>query len=209
MTSDKSHWEAIYAARPSDELSWYERDPVRSVQLISELGLTSEASVIDVGAGDSTLVDALLQQGLGHVTVLDLSAVALTRAQARLGTRAQQVTWIEGDVTRVQLPRHCYDVWHDRAVFHFLTSRDERERYIAAVSNALRPGGSLVIATFAPDGPRQCSGLDTVRFTPETLALEFGDAFELVRGFTAVHHAPSGGAQHFTHAVLRHGGLFI
>lgn len=203
QTDRKAHWERVYGARRSDEVSWYEPEPTRSLELLADAGVGPEAAVIDVGGGDATLVDALLARGYRRITVLDLSGAALARARARLGPRAELVEWREGDVTRADLPRHAYDVWHDRAVFHFLTVAEDRRRYVDAAAEALRPGGTLVIATFAADGPTRCSGLEVARYAPEALAREFGDRFVLVRGFGDVHRTPAGAEQRFTFAVLR------
>lgn len=199
----KPHWEAVYTTKQTTEVSWYQSVPMRSLELLREAGAGTASALIDVGGGDSTLVDAVLAERLGHLTVLDLSAAALARAQKRLGARADEVTWIEGDVTCVELPAQAFDVWHDRAVFHFLTEPEDRARYVTAAATALRPGGTLLIATFAADGPTRCSGLEAVRYSPEALAREFGGAFAFQRGFADVHRTPSGGAQRFTVAVLQ------
>ena len=203
QTDRKAHWERVYGARRSDEVSWYEPEPTRSLELLADAGVGPEAAVIDVGGGDATLVDALLARGYRRITILDLSGAARARARARLGPRAELVEWREGDVTRADLPRHAYDVWHDRAVFHFLTVAEDRRRYVDAAAEALRPGGTLVIATFAADGPTRCSGLEVARYAPEALAREFSDRFVLVRGFGDVHRTPAGAEQRFTFAVLR------
>lgn len=199
----KAHWERVFSTKQSDELSWYQREPTRSLELFDEAGVSPIGAVIDVGGGDSTLVDALLDRQFEHVTVLDISAAALARAQARLGPRARQVTWLEADVTRVRLPPGGYDVWHDRAVFHFLIDPEDRARYVAVASGALRTGGTLIIATFAADGPKRCSGLDVVGYSPEGLAREFGPRFTLIRGFPDVHVTPRGVEQRFTYALFR------
>jgi SAM-dependent methyltransferase len=199
----RAHWEGVYTTKPSTEVSWYQAEPARSLELLAEAGAGPDSAVVDVGGGDSTLVDAVLARGLGRMTVLDISGAALARARARLGARADEVTWIESDVTRAALPPGAFDVWHDRAVFHFLTERDDRTRYAAVAAAAVRPGGTLLLATFAPDGPTRCSGLPVERYDPEGLARELGDAFTLVRGFGDVHRTPTGGEQRFTVAVLR------
>jgi SAM-dependent methyltransferase len=203
MMDRKAHWEHVYAATQPDEVSWYQPEPTRSLELLAEAGVGPATAIIDVGGGDATLVDALLARGLGRVTVLDLSGAALARARARLGLLASEVEWREADVTRADLPAASYDVWHDRAVFHFLTDARDRRRYVDAAAEALRPGGTLVVATFAADGPTRCSGLEVARYTPEALAAEFGDRFTLVRGFGDVHRTPTGAEQRFTFVVLR------
>jgi SAM-dependent methyltransferase len=179
-TSAKTHWEAVYEARSPAELSWYQPQPTRSLELLEQLGLAPSTAIIDVGGGTSNLVDALLDRGLTNVTVLDISHAALEHAKARLGARAAAVEWIENDITRADLGAGArYDMWHDRAVFHFLTSLDDRRRYVAAAKRALRPGGIALIATFSLQGPTRCSGLDEL------------------------HHTPAGVVQAFTYTVLR------
>lgn len=199
----KAHWEAIYATKQPAELSWYQAEPTRSLELLREAGAGPESEVIDIGGGDSTFVDAVVAAQLGRVTVLDISATALERARARLGARANEVTWLEADIARAELPAHAFDVWHDRAMFHFLTQPEDRARYVATAAAALRPGGSLLISTFAPGGPMRCSGLDVVRYSAEEVARELGDAFVLERGFADLHRTPGGSEQRFTVAKLR------
>ena len=199
----KRHWEDVYDVKRSDEVSWYQPRPERSLELLAAAGAVPESAVLDVGGGDSTFVDALVERGFTDVTVLDLSATALARARARLGARAAGVRWIEADVTHADLPSAAYDFWHDRALFHFLTDADDRARYASTAADAVRPGGTLVIATFAADGPTRCSGLDVVRYDAAGLARQFADAFYLVRDLGDVHRTPSGAEQRFTYAMLR------
>ena len=199
----KTHWERVYAKTQPTEVSWYQSQPTRSLELMAEVGVGPESTIIDVGGGDATLVDVLVERRLGRVTVLDISGAALDRPRGRLGPRAAEVTWIEGDVTEVELALGAYDVWHDRAVFHFLTRHEDRVRYVAAAAGALRPSGTLIIATFAPEGPTRCSGLEVVRYSPEGLIGEFGAPFTLLRSLPDVHKTPSGVEQHFTYAVFR------
>jgi len=199
----KAHWEAVYTTKASEEVSWFQAEPTVSLSLLREVGATPSSTILDVGGGDSRLVDAVLAEGLGRMTVLDLSGTALARARTRLGGRADDVTWIEADITQVELPADAFDVWHDRAVFHFLTEADDRARYAVTAARAVRAGGTLLLFTFAPDGPTRCSGLDTVRYAPEEIARELGDAFEFVRGFATIHHTPAGREQRFSTAVLR------
>lgn len=199
----RSHWEHVYETKAPDALSWYQPSPVRSLALLDEIGVTAETRLIDVGGGDSTLVDALLARGLRRITVLDVSAAALERARARLGACADEVTWAQADITTATLPEAAFDVWHDRAVFHFLIAAADRARYVAAMERALRPGGWGVFATFALDGPERCSGLDVVRYAPEELAATLGASFELVRSDREVHGTPWGAEQPFTYVVVR------
>lgn len=196
------HWDAVYRAKRPDELSWYQPLPARSIELLLRSGASEESEIIDVGGGDSTLVDALLERGFHHVTVLDISRKALERAQARLGARAEGVTWIEADVRDAGLPAGAFDVWHDRAVFHFLTRQDDRERYVAQLAHALRHGGILIIATFALEGPPRCSGLPTMRYDARSLAGALGDEFVLRESVTDVHRTPAGVEQAFTYAAF-------
>jgi ubiquinone/menaquinone biosynthesis C-methylase UbiE len=201
--NSKAHWNAVYGAKAPAELSWYQSKPTRSLELLEQLGVGPSTSIIDVGGGASTLVDALLDRGLRNITVLDISSAALEHAKTRLGPRAESVAWIEADITHVALGAAAYDVWHDRAVFHFLTASEDRRRYVAAASRALRPGGAALIATFSVHGPARCSGLEVVRYDAELLARELGQEFSLERSVEEVHHTPSGNAQAFTYTVLR------
>ena len=196
------HWNAVYRAKRTDEMSWYQPFPARSIELLLRSGASQESRIIDVGGGDSTLVDALLERGFGHVTVLDISGKALERAQARLGARADGATWIEADIRDAELPESAFDVWHDRAVFHFLTRQDDRDLYVAQLARALRHGGILIIATFALEGPPQCSGLATMRYDASGLARAFGDEFVLRESVTDVHRTPAGVEQAFTYAAF-------
>jgi ubiquinone/menaquinone biosynthesis C-methylase UbiE len=203
MVDSKTYWEGVYERNSPMSSSWYQHEASRSLDLLVSLGVGPTSNIIDVGGGDSTLVDGVVARRMGRVTVLDLSRTALQRARMRLGSNADLVTWMEGDVLQANLPSHFYDVWHDRAVFHFLTDREDRLRYVAAATSALKPGGAVVIATFALEGPEHCSGLQVERYDSEMLAREFGDAFSLVSAVHDVHRTPSGAEQQFTYAVLR------
>lgn len=203
MTERKSHWENVYAAKRPDEVSWHRTHLEKSLELIRATGVGKDAQIIDVGSGASTLVDDLLADGFKHITVLDISAAAFKTAQARLAERAKNVTWLEMDVTRASLPTNHYDVWHDRAVFHFLTDPEDRRRYVNVVNHALKPGGHIIVATFGPHGPLKCSGLDTVRYTPEQLHDEFGASYELTRTITEDHVTPSEKHQEFVYCYCR------
>lgn len=199
----KLHWEHVYETKAPTELSWYQTHPERSLELIRQTGAGHKTEIIDVGGGDSTLVDELLDNGLGRVAVLDISDAALRRARARLGSRSASVRWIEADVTNAQLPPLAYDVWHDRAVFHFLTNPGDRRRYVQVVRNALKVGGHAIVATFAPDGPTRCSGLEVMRYSAEALHHEFGEEFELISNADETHQTPAGATQHFTYCLCR------
>ena len=198
----KAHWEDIYLKKAPTEVSWFQAVPATSLKLIASTNLGKEGKIIDIGGGDSVLVDHLLADGFQHVTVLDISAAALERAKERLGARAARVTWIEADVTDVTLPG-SFDLWHDRAVFHFLTDTEDRKRYIRTASGALHAGAHLIIATFALTGPPRCSGLEVARYGPETLQRELGDGFDVVETFEETHATPWQAEQRFLYARLK------
>jgi SAM-dependent methyltransferase len=193
--SNKQHWDQVYHTKPATGVSWYAPHLQRSLELIERAVDGSDARVIDVGGGASTLVDDLLDRGYRDVTVLDLSEQALAVAKARLGARAHGVTWIAADATTAELPAARYDVWHDRAVFHFLTDEGARRRYVASVRRSVRPGGHVIVATFGPQGPERCSGLDIVRYDADALHGEFGAAFLKVDSLREVHTTPWGTEQ--------------
>jgi ubiquinone/menaquinone biosynthesis C-methylase UbiE len=193
----KSHWEHVYATKESAQVSWYQPHAALSFDMIKRIGLPLDAAIIDVGGGASTLTDDLLDQGYRNLSVLDLSSEALAIARERLGRRADCVQWIEADVTSAPLPEQYFDVWHDRAVFHFLTDEADRRAYVGQVMRVVKPGGHVIVATFAPDGPAQCSGLPVVQYDPDSLHDEFGPAFELVGHNDESHVTPAGRIQHF------------
>lgn len=197
MVDRKTHWEQVYSTRKPHEVGWYQAYPEIPLHLIASTGVNKNAAIIDVGGGASNLVDALLENGYSDVTVLDLSAAALEATKARLCTTASQVKWLVADVTCFTPPQ-AYLVWHDRAVFHFLTDASDRQRYVEAAHAALPPGGHLIMATFALDGPPQCSGLDVVRYSPESLQQAVGDGFTLEESFGGLHITPSQGKQSYT-----------
>jgi len=199
----KDHWEKVYSTKPADTVSWFQPHAELSLGLILDTGVGRDASIIDVGGGASTLVDDLLANGFTDVTVLDLSAAALAEARRRLGSRAAEVQWIEADITRADLPSGRYDVWHDRAVFHFLTDPGDRDAYVRTVFRAVKPGGHVIVATFAEDGPDQCSGLPVVRYRPDELHAEFGEAFRLLDHRKEEHHTPAGKVQQFVYCYCR------
>jgi SAM-dependent methyltransferase len=199
----KQHWEDVYGSRAPDAVSWYRPHLDISLTLICEAVSDRNAAIIDVGGGESTLVDDLLQRGYRNLTVLDVSAVALDTTKQRLGSIAGQVTWFESDIMVVDLPEHRYDVWHDRAVFHFLTEPSQRDAYTRLLTRTLRHGGRVVIATFGPQGPNRCSGLDVRRYDVQQLSDEFGPGFELVTSTLEDHHSPAGSRQQFLYCSFR------
>lgn len=205
MAGRQEHWDGVYGARSEDELTWFEVTPSVSLELV-RIHLQPGDALIDIGAGASRLVDALLDEGFSSLSVLDLSGSALEVSRKRVGARADSVEWIEADVTTWR-PRREYAVWHDRAVFHFLTEADGRAAYARAMSEALRPDGVAIIATFADDGPEKCSGLPVVRYAPEGLAQELNrqapGKFEMINSRRHVHITPKGNRQSFQYSVFR------
>jgi SAM-dependent methyltransferase len=195
-TDRLTHWQNVYATKSEKEVSWFQEDPAPSLDLIAATGISGEAAIIDVGGGASRLVDSLLDQGFRRLTILDLSANALAEAKKRLGRRAEGIEWITADVTSWE-PSATYDLWHDRAAFHFLTEPADRDAYVVRLAKALRPGGHAIIATFAPDGPERCSGLPIVRYGPDDLAQTLGRGFHLVESRRHDHVTPGGNTQRF------------
>jgi len=202
MTS-KAHWEEVYATKSPTAVSWFQPHAALSLQLVEQTGVPKDAGIIDVGGGASTLVDDLLDAGYSNLTVLDLSDAALAASRARLGSRADAVHWLVGDITQITLPEQAYAVWHDRAVFHFLTTEPQREAYVAAVMRAVKPGGHVIVATFAEDGPEKCSGLPVARYSAQGLHAQFGNPFTLLRQQREEHHTPFGTVQQFIYCLCR------
>jgi SAM-dependent methyltransferase len=200
--SRQAHWEGVYTKKAEHELSWFQENPAPSLDLMAQVGATSASAVIDVGGGASRLVDNLLGRGFRDVTVLDLSEAALEAAKVRLGTRAGQVHWIVADATVWEPPR-AYDIWHDRAAFHFLTEDRDRAAYVERLERGLKLGGYAVIATFALDGPERCSGLPVMRYDAANLGQTLGRAFQLVDTRGHAHATPWGSHQSFQFSVFR------
>ncbi|MER2559883.1 MAG: class I SAM-dependent methyltransferase [Myxococcaceae bacterium] len=197
------HWDEVYTRKASDEVSWYRPHLDQSLKLIDEAGLSPEAAIIDVGAGASTLVDDLLDRGYRRLSMLDLSERALDVAMTRLGQRSGAVQWLVGDVTTLPLPEATFDLWHDRAVFHFLTDPLLRARYVEVVRRALKPGGRVIVATFSHEGPTTCSGLEVARYEEGEVHAVFGDDFAPLRCLPELHHTPSGKPQAFLYCECR------
>jgi ubiquinone/menaquinone biosynthesis C-methylase UbiE len=195
-TEREAHWQNVYATKAEKEVSWFQENAAQSLDLIAATGVSTDAAIIDVGGGASRLIDSLLEKGFRRVAILDLSANALEETKKRLGRRGDGVNWIVADVTTWE-PSNTYDLWHDRAAFHFLTEPADRDAYLARVKRAVRPGGHVVIATFAPDGPERCSGLPVVRYDPQALASTLGPAFDLVGSRSHDHLTPGGNTQRF------------
>jgi SAM-dependent methyltransferase len=200
----KTHWEQLYQTKGPDQMSWFEPEATLSAALIQRVAPTRNEEIIDVGAGSATLVDGLLAAGYHRLTVLDLSAAALEQARRRLGERASAVEWREADILDAKLAERSFDVWHDRAVFHFLTDAADRRAYVSQLRHALRPGGFALVATFAADGPTRCSGLEVARYSPDSLHAEFGDDFRLLTSEQRTHLTPWGAQQAFTYCLCRY-----
>jgi SAM-dependent methyltransferase len=201
--SRREHWEQVYSSKPPDRLGWYKPRLQTSLNWITDLSLAAAAPIIDVGGGASTLVDDLLERGYAAITVLDLAAPALDLIKARLGEKSATVTWLCGDITEIELSENAYELWHDRAVFHFLTEADDRERYRNNLCKALRPGGHLIIGAFAPEAPPRCSGLPVQRYDLDLLRETLGDAFELRRQQKEMHVTPGGVEQMYLYCEFR------
>lgn len=196
------HWDDVYARKAATEVSWFRPHLDVSLGLIAASGLPSTAHIVDVGAGASTLVDDLLERGFAHLTAVDIAGAALEQTRARLGNRSSAVRWLVGDVTTPLLDEASVDLWHDRAVFHFLAG-DAREAYVREVRRCVRPGGFGVLGTFAPDGPEKCSGLPVTRYGPDELVAVLGPAFEEVTRAHELHTTPWGSPQPFTYVLCR------
>jgi SAM-dependent methyltransferase len=204
--SYEDHWEQVYATNPIEKVGWYEPHLQPSVRWIKRLRLAADAPIVDAGGGASTLVDDLLDAGYRSITVLDVSAKALSLAKARLGTRAELVTWLCGDITSVDLPTQHYELWHDRALFHFLIELEPRWKYIDNLLKALKPGGQLIIGSFAPESPPQCSGLPVQRYSPKQLGDTLGEEFQLERQHKQPHTTPGGVEQMYLYCHFRRTG---
>lgn len=201
----KSHWETVYTTKGEDQVSWFQENPAPSLELIDRARPAPESAIIDIGGGASRLVDSLLARGFKRVTVLDISQAALDAARARIGDRAGEVEWVAADVTNWQ-PTHGFDIWHDRAAFHFLIDPADRSAYVARLRQAVRPGGHVIIGTFALDGPEKCSGLPVNRYDAASLAGELGEGFELADSLRQDHATPWNSTQHFQFCIFRRTG---
>ncbi|MEB2311766.1 MAG: class I SAM-dependent methyltransferase [Sorangiineae bacterium] len=203
---NRDHWDDLYASKGATQPSFFAPHLTRSLDFLERAGLHADASVIDVGGGASTLVDDLLARGVHRVTVADLSERALDLSRARLGARAEHVTWLAGDVTALELPPASFDFWHDRATFHFLVSPASRAAYCARLAAAVKPGGGVVVASFAPDGPERCCGLPVRRYSADALAAELRADFTLEGAAREAHRTPTGATQPFLYAWFRRRG---
>ena len=199
----KSHWEKIYTTKTPEAVSWYRAHLETSLALVERAAESRSAAIIGIGGGESTLVDDLLLRGYRNVTLLDVSQTAIEVTKKRLGPAAEEVGWLVGDVTEIELAPRAYDLWHDRAVFHFLTAPERRIAYVRQVARAVKPGGHVVVSTFGPEGPAKCSGLDVMRYDAESLHDEFGGQFRLVESSKELHETPFGTTQQFLYCYCR------
>ncbi|CCE08239.1 conserved hypothetical protein [Bradyrhizobium sp. STM 3843] len=202
MSDRTSHWQAVYTSKAETEVSWYQDNPAISLRLIRDANAAPASRIIDIGGGASRLVDALLAAGYRALAVLDISAAALEAARARLGTAGAEVEWITADVT-TWMPQQRYDIWHDRAAFHFLTEERDRRAYVERMREAVVPGGQIIIGTFALDGPEKCSGLSVQRYDAQSLADTLGPPFELLDSCTEAHRTPWDAVQQFQFSRFR------
>ena len=199
----KRHWEEVYATKAPESVSWYRAHLEKSLALIERAAVARSSSIIDIGGGESTLVDDLLLRGYKNLAVLDVSRTAIEVTKKRLGSAAQQVRWVVRDIFEIELEPHAYDLWHDRAVFHFLTTAERRLAYVRQVTSAVKPGGHVIVSTFGPEGPTKCSGLEVMRYDAESLHAEFGGRFRLVQSSKELHQTPIGTAQQFLYCYCR------
>jgi ubiquinone/menaquinone biosynthesis C-methylase UbiE len=197
-----SHWEHVYKTKSPEEMSWYEPHLATSLEWTLEAASSNSSSIIDVGGGASTLADDLHLRGFRSLTVLDISPTAIARSQERLGAAAGDINWVVGDVTRCSLPDAAFDIWHDRAVFHFLTEQEEKASYLKQLANSMKPSGQVIIATFSINGPQSCSGLTVSRYDAPSLLKEFGADFQPLKSATITHQTPTGALQEFLYCRM-------
>ncbi|MBP9092389.1 class I SAM-dependent methyltransferase [bacterium] len=200
---EKQHWEKVYEAKAADAVSWYQPHLEKSLQFILKAAPSRSTQIIDVGAGESTLVDDLINAGYNNTSVLDISEKAIEVCKTRLGDRSSSVTWLAANILQAELPEKFFHVWHDRAVFHFLTSEAQRIDYVRQVSKSVKAGGHVIVATFGPQGPEKCSGLTTMRYDTDSLHNQFGARFRLVESATELHTTPFGTTQQFLYCFCK------
>jgi 2-polyprenyl-3-methyl-5-hydroxy-6-metoxy-1,4-benzoquinol methylase len=199
----RAHWEKVYTTKAPDQVSWYRPHLETSLALIEKSSSSRNDAIIDVGGGESTLVDDLLARGFQNITVLDVSQIAIDVTRNRLGQLAGRVHWLVGDITQADLQARVYDIWHDRAVFHFLTEPQQWVAYVRQVARSVKPGGYVIVSTFGPQGPTKCSGLDVVRYDSDSLHREFGASFRLIESSEELHNTPFGTRQQFLYCYCR------
>ena len=204
MTLDRqNHWDTVYSTKLSDGVSWFQAKPEKSLQIIHQfMPISRQPNIIDVGGGASTLVDFLLTDGYKSLSILDIAESALDTTQQRLGLSSCQVSWLVADITKTELPTDTYDLWHDRAVFHFLTAPEDRAKYVQLVKVSLKSGGILVMSTFAPDGPEKCSNLNVNRYNCDDILAIFGENFKLIHSDREFHQTPFQTQQSFSYCVF-------
>jgi SAM-dependent methyltransferase len=201
--NNKAHWDQVYGTKAPKSVSWYAPHLQTSLNLIHQASGDKNSAIIDIGGGEATLVDDLLAEGYKNISVLDISQIAIDVARARIGKAADNVNWYCADITQATLPQNHFDIWHDRAVFHFLTQAEQRVKYVEQVVRSVKHGGHVIIATFGPEGPEQCSGLDVVRYDENQLHSEFGKTFKLINSSKEIHHTPIGSTQQFLYCFCR------
>lgn len=199
----KTHWEKVYQTKDPEAVSWYRLHLETSLALIERTGVGHSSAIIDVGGGESTLADDLLARGYQNITVLDISETAIDVCKNRMGAAAGRIHWLAADVTRTELPTSTYDVWHDRAVFHFLTGPEQRAAYVRNVARSVKRDGHVIVSTFGPEGPMKCSGLDVVRYNADSLHDQFGARFRLVESSKELHRTPFGTTQQFLYCYCK------
>jgi ubiquinone/menaquinone biosynthesis C-methylase UbiE len=199
----KRHWEKVYTTRAPESVSWYRAHLETSLTLVERAAAACSASIIDIGGGESTFVDDLLLRGYKNLTVVDISQTAIEVTKKRLGSDADQVRWLVGDILEIQLQPRAYNLWHDRAVFHFLTTPELRVAYVRQVTRVVKPGGHVIVSTFGPEGPRKCSGLEVMRYDAGSLHGEFGRRFRFVESSEELHQTPYGDTQQFLYCYCR------
>lgn len=196
--SNTQHWETIFSTKTPDQMSWTQSSAARSLELIKLSGVKSDASIVDIGSGMSVLIGQLVEAGYKNLTVLDISSSAISKAKDILGQTGPTIKWVVSDILDAKFEKTSFDLWHDRAVFHFLTRKEQRKTYVEKVKAALKPGGHLVLSTFSLSGPEKCSGLEVCRYSAETLQRELGSDFTLVKSIAEKHNTPAGKTQNFT-----------
>ena len=202
MSTRKEHWENVFTTKDEQQVSWFQESPEPSLSLLERFCRNKNAPLIDIGAGASRLPDALVGRGHTDITLLDISSSALAISKARLAGSEEKLNYIVSDITRFK-PENTWQLWHDRAVFHFLTDEDDQQAYLKVLNAATTPGAIIIFGTFGPDGPEKCSGLPVQRYSPESLSQRLGAGFELLQGLEHTHFTPGGGAQKFSFAVFR------
>ena len=198
----EGYWENVHSKKSENEVSWFQKHPTDSIELIKSLNLNLDANIIDVGAGESRLVDNLIELGFSNIDVLDISKSAIEKAKQRLGKKSLWVNWIVSDINEF-VPMKKYDLWHDRAAFHFLTSEKHIKNYISLTSNFINDNGKLIIASFSSNGPKKCSGLDVIKYSKELIEKTFEDSFEINNHFISNHKTPFGTFQEFLFASFK------